>query len=397
MPPATPRSSDPSDVSDPSDLSDVSNPPVRPTPPTPSRWLIGFGIWTALALLAVLQNALFYRSIGEPVPWGNLIPVRLADWYTCALFTPLYFRLVRRYPLDEGGWLRVVPIHLGATAAFVIAKYVIYTPIFNLLRPETRAARTLGEMLAGNFIIENVIFWAVLGVVQAVESFRKLREREVQAAQLAGQLASARLDALAGQLHPHFLFNTLQGISTLLHRDPGAADTMLTRLGDLLRRTLQRGGGHEVTLAEELELLELYLGIMRTRFADRLTVDIGVPGDLRTALVPRFILQPLVENALQHGVERRAGKGRVEIRARRDAGSLVLSVRDDGPGSGGNGGRAPAEGVGLSNTRHRLRQLYGDAQRLDLSDRAAGGFEAAVVIPFRPAADGVLPPEPAAR
>jgi len=394
MPPATPRSSD---VSDPSDLSDVPTPPVRPTPPAPSRWLIGFAIWTALALLAVLQNALFYRSIGEPVPWGNLIPVRLADWYTCALFTPLYFWLVRRYPLDEGGWLRVVPVHLGATAVFVVAKYVIYTPIFNLLRPDTRAARTLGEMLAGNFIIENVIFWAVLAVVQAVESFRKLREREVQAAQLAGQLANARLDALAGQLHPHFLFNTLQGISTLLHRDPGAADTMLTRLSDLLRRTLQRGGGHEVTLAEELELLELYLGIMRTRFADRLTVDIGVPGDLRTALVPRFILQPLVENALQHGVERRAGKGHVEIRARRDAGALVLSVRDDGPGSGGKGGHAPAEGVGLSNTRHRLRQLYGDAQRIDLSDRAQGGFEAAIVIPFRPAATGVLSPEPAAR
>ena len=355
-------------------------------------WAAGFAIWTVLGFLAVLQNALFFRAMGEPVPWGSLIPVRLADWYTCALFTPLYFWLVRRYPLDEGSWLRSVPVHLGATVAFVVAKYAIYTPIYNALRPPERAARTIGEMLAGSFIIENVIFWAMIGVIQAVESFRKLREREVQAAQLAGQLANARLDALTGQLHPHFLFNTLQGVSTLLHRDPAAADTMLTRLSDLLRRTLQQGGGHEVTLSEELELLELYLGIMRTRFADRLTVEIDVDEALGDALVPRFILQPLVENALRHGVERRGGAGLVEIRGRRDGASLLLSVRDDGPGTGGSGGHAPADGVGLSNTRHRLRQLYGDAQRLELSGGASGGFEVFIAIPFRVATAGAAAP-----
>lgn len=358
-------------------------------------WVAGFGIWTVLGLLAVLQNALFFRSVGEPVPWASLVPVRLADWYTCALFTPLYFWLVRRFPLDEGAWLRAVPVHLAATAMFVVAKYAIYTPIFNLLRPDNRPVRTLGEMLAGSFIIENVIFWSMIGVIQAIESFRKLRERELQAAQLAGQLAHARLDALTGQLHPHFLFNTLQGVSTLLHRDPAAADTMLARLSDLLRRTLQRDGRHEVTLAEELELLELYLGIMRTRFADRLTVDIDVSPSLGTGLVPRFILQPLVENAIQHGIERRSGAGRIEITARREDESLVLRVRDDGPGTRGNGGRAPAEGVGLSNTRHRLRQLYGDAQRLDLGDADLGGCVVTLSIPFRPAADPAQTPAPA--
>ena len=348
-----------------------------------------------LGLLAVLQNAVFFRSVGEPVPWASLIPVRLADWYTCALFTPVYFWLVRRYPLDEGGWLRAVPIHLGATAVFVVAKYAMYTPIFNLLRPETRPPRTFGEMLAGNFIIENVIFWSMIGVIQAIESFRKLREREVQAAQLAGQLANARLDALTGQLHPHFLFNTLQGVSTLLHRDPSAADTMLARLSDLLRRTLQRDGRHEVTLEEELELLELYLGIMRTRFADRLSVAVDVAPALRTALVPRFVLQPLVENAIQHGIERRSGAGRIDIAGRREGESLILSVRDDGPGSRGNGGRPPAEGVGLSNTRHRLRQLYGEAQRLELGGSAMGGFEVTLAFPFRPASEGAPQPVPA--
>ena len=373
----------------------VSDPSAVSSPrPRWHGWVAGFGIWTVLGLLAVLQNALFFRAVGEPVPWGNLLPVRLADWYTCALFTPLYFWLVRRFPLDEGGWLRSVPVHLAATAAFVMAKYVIYTPIYNLLRPESRPERSLGEMLAGNFIIENVIFWSMVGVIQAIESFRKLREREVQAAHLAGQLANARLDALTGQLHPHFLFNTLQGVSTLLHRDPAAADTMLARLSDLLRRTLQRDGRHEVALAEELELLELYLDIMRTRFADRLTVEIDVAAELRAALVPRFILQPLVENALKHGIERRSGSGRIEIAARREGVELALSVRDDGPGTGGNGGRTPAEGVGLSNTRHRLRQLYGDAQRLELRDGAMGGFEVTLSIPFRPAV--VEAPAPAA-
>ena len=346
-------------------------------------WLAGFAIWTVLAILAVLQNAIFFKAAGQPVPWGNLLPLRLADWYTCALFTPVYFWLVRRYPLDEGGWLRAVPIHLAATAVIVVVKYAIYTPLYNALRPPGRDPSTFGEMLAGHFIIENVIFWAMIGVIQAIESFRKLREREVQAAQLAGQLANARLDALTGQLHPHFLFNTLQGISTLLHRDPAAADTMLARLSDLLRRTLQRGGGHEVTLAEELELLELYLGIMRTRFADRLTVDIDVPSPLHGALVPRFLLQPLVENAIQHGIERRAGAGHIEIAARQVGESLMLTVRDDGPGIRGSGGPPPSEGVGLSNTRHRLRQLYGDAQRLELSDGAAGGFEVSIALPLR--------------
>jgi signal transduction histidine kinase len=367
--------------------------PASPRPrPRWHWWVAGFAIWTVLGLLAVLQNAIFYGSIGEPVPWANLLPVRLADWYTCALFTPVYFWLVRRFPLDEGGWLRAVPVHLAATAVFVVAKYAIYTPVFNLLRPENRPARTFGEMLAGSFIIENVIFWSMIGVIQAIESFRKLREREVQAAQLAGQLANARLDVLTGQLHPHFLFNTLQGVSTLLHRDPAAADTMLARLSDLLRRTLQRDGRHEVTLSEELELLDLYLGIMRTRFADRLTVAIDVDAGLGAVLVPRFILQPLVENAIQHGIERRSGAGRIEVAGRRDGESLILSVRDDGPGTRGSGGRAPAEGVGLSNTRHRLRQLYGDSQRLELSDGAMGGFEVTMSIPFRPAADAAPTP-----
>jgi LytS/YehU family sensor histidine kinase len=173
-----------------------------------------------------------------------------------------------------------------------------------------------------------------------------------------------------------------------MHRDVEAADAMLARLGELLRHTLQEGDRHEVPLREELELLEHYLAIMRVRFQDRLTVVTEAAPETLDALVPHFVLQPLVENALQHGIARRPGAGRVEIRAERVGGELRLSVTDDGPGltARGGGHAFPREGVGLSNTRARLRQLYGDAQHLSLEPRKGGsGLRVTLVIPFRAA------------
>lgn len=349
-----------------------------------AKWLLGFAVWTLLALLIALQNGLYLQSVDQPVDWSRLVLSRLADWYTCAIFTPAYFWLVRRWPLDRQHWSTAVPILLGATSVFVVLKFALFVPLVNAIYAGTGRSRTLGDTLASSFVFETIAFWCLLGVIQAIVYYGRLREREAQAARLAAQLSDARLDALTAQLHPHFLFNTLQAISTLLHRDPVSADAMLARLSELLRRTLHRGSGHEVALREEVELLDLYLEIVQTRFADRLTIAREIPEELGEAQVPHFILQPLVENALEHGIARRGGAGRIAIVATREDNSLVLRVSDDGVGLGA-GPAGAGDGIGLSNTRRRLLQLYGSAQSLELTPARGGGLDVTLRLPWHTA------------
>jgi len=341
------------------------------------------GVWTALGLLSAAGAAFAFRQFGRPVAWGRLVPDRLLDWYTCAAFTPVFIWLSRRWPLEGRWWITRVPPWVAITSAAVPIKYALYVgiaPQFPDMTP-----RPLGTMIAVNFINESIAFWATIAVIYAVEHYDRLRQREIQTAVLKSELAEARLEALGAQLHPHFLFNTLQGISTLIHRDAGAADRMLARLSDLLRRTLARPSRPEVPLAEELEVLDHYLEIQRVRFQDRLVVDRAIPAALADALVPHFILQPLVENAIQHGIARHAGSGRIRITAERRDGGLILAVTDDGPGIEGSGEAGTSNGIGLSNTRRRLTALYGEAGRVDLSPAPGGGVRVSVTLPFRAA------------
>jgi signal transduction histidine kinase len=355
-------------------------------------WALGFAVWTLLALLTALQYIIFARTAGRPVDVGSIVVGRLADWYTCAVFTPVYFWMVRRWPLERTRWVPPISTYLGITALTVVAKFALHVPIMNAMRDDPGPRMTLGDALSRGFITENVAFWCLLGIVLAVEYYSRVREQEVHAARLNAQLADARLEALAAQLHPHFLFNTLQGISTLIHRDPSAADTMLAQVSELLRRTLRRERSHEIPLREELELLRLYLGIVEQRFADRLAVTIDVAPDLGDALVPHFILQPIVENALNHGVARRAGAGAVHVAAERLGDDLVIAVMDDGPASLPPDSPA-GDGIGLSNTRRRLAQLYGRDQALETGPRAEGGFRVAMRLPWHvsPIIEGVAP------
>jgi len=236
--------------------------------------------------------------------------------------------------------------------------------------PSRPPSRGLGSFLLLRLVTESLPFWAMIALIHAFEFHRRYRQRDVETARLQAQLAQSRLESLTAQLHPHFLFNTLQGISTLMHRDVKAADAMLSRLSDLLRQTLQRGDRQEAPLGEELEVLDHYVEISRERFKDRLVFETSVPPGLRDALVPFFILQPLVENALRHGIERRAGAGRVTVSVERRGDALYLCVTDNGPGLPTDGRAFPNEGIGLSNTRQRLRQLYGDQQSLAAIHRA---------------------------
>ncbi|HEV2129507.1 MAG TPA: histidine kinase, partial [Longimicrobiaceae bacterium] len=199
-----------------------------------------------------------------------------------------------------------------------------------------------------------------------------------------GQLTRAQLDVLKMQLHPHFLFNTLNAISALMHRDVPAADRMLARLGDLLRLSLEKAGTQEVTLRDELEFLEPYLEIEQTRFGDRLKVEWTIDSEALDAMVPHLILQPLVENSIRHGIAPRAAPGRIEISAQRSNGSLQLEVRDNGRGLN-QGDQMRSTGVGLSNTRARLAQLYDGSHSFEVGGAPEGGVVVAMEIPFRPA------------
>jgi two-component system, LytTR family, sensor kinase len=353
-------------------------PPPARAPDTRLLWLAGFAAWTALTFLSISETALSLAYRGEPVHWGTLIAWRAIDWYTCALFVPPFLWLVRRAPLERRTWKRRAPLYVAVTLAATFAKYAVLVPI---QRELFDADRTFGAVLAGNAITELMTYWAVVGVLHALEFYRRYREREALALQLRAELGEAQLRALRAQLNPHFLFNTLNAATALLHRDPDAADAMLTRLGELLRLTLRDGPGHETRLRDELALLERYLEIMRVRFADQLTVTCRVPAELEDAMVPTFVLQPLVENALEHGVARLDGPGHVEIAARREGESLVLAVRDDGPG--GAAGSGDGDGIGLSNTRGRLAQLYGAGAVLALRRAAEGGTEAELRLPLR--------------
>ena len=336
---------------------------------TRQLWLFGILIWVTLGLLSAAQNATWRALMGRPIDWLRIVPNSLADWLTCGLFTPAFYWMVRRYPIRGERWWTRLPVHLVASFLFVLLKVSIYAPLYNLLNPTEPRAWSM--VLLGGFYADMLAYWASVGVIHAIEYYRESRERELEATRLA-------LENLRAQLQPHFLFNTLQSISTLIHRDQAAADRMLTDLSDLLRLSLRSSASQEVPLREELAFLDRYLDIMRVRFGDRLRIAVEAPDDVRDALVPSLVLQPIVENAITHGMADRPDIGHVAVRARREGESLELEVSDDGPGPGS---AVPTNGIGLTNTRERIARLYGGAGKVEAL--ANGGFTLRLIIPFK--------------
>jgi signal transduction histidine kinase len=310
-------------------------------------------------------------------------------WLVWIPATPIVLALGRRFPIERGTWWRVLPVHLVACLLISLAHFAFATYVYQVLLPfgPPRTPRSFFEMFSGRamsqFHLDLLIYGATLGVGYAVSYYFRYREREFRASQLETQLAQAQLQTLKMQLHPHFLFNTLNGIAGLVRDSKNkAAVDMLAGLSDLLRYTLENAGKQEVPLKEELEFLELYLDIQQMRFSDRLKVEMHIEPEVLDALVPNLILQPLVENSIRHGISRRAAAGVVGVSAQRDNGSLRIRIYDDGPGLKRDDGAGMLEGVGLSNTRARLAQLYGDRQNFTLTEREGGGVEAVLVIPF---------------
>jgi two-component system, LytTR family, sensor kinase len=334
-------------------------------------------VWTLLAVLGASQDGVNLLYQGQPVPWARTFAASFADWYSCAAFTPVVIWLVRRRPLSAA-WIRHGALYVIAAAAMVVAKYALYLPLRRVLAP--RADLTLAGLLADRFFFELLAFASMIGIALAVEYARTLREREVRTSRLEARLATAQLDALRAQIRPHFLFNTLNAVSTLMHRDAEAADEMLSLLCDLLRETLDADGVQQVPLSHELRVLDLYFDIMRLRFSDRLTVEVRVAPEVMDAPVPHFILQPLAENAIEHGIARDPRAGRIVVAAERAGGGVRITVTDDGPGPAEGAPAVRREGIGLANTRERLRQTYGAAGTVRLH-RSGAGTQVELLLP----------------
>ena len=346
-------------------------------------WTVTLGAWTAIAFLGAAARYAYYFD-REHIAWWHSLAYSLTDEYLWALLTPPLLAFGVAFRLDRDTWPRL-PLHLGVAIALPVLYWF----------PATALTRYVGGALGhpawgweitrqdfvGAYLGNLILGIEVLAVSQWLVLHRESRERAVRASKLETELARAQLQLLRHQLEPHFLFNTLHAIGTLVHADPDAAERMIVLLSDLLRRALQEMGGQEVALREEVDFLDRYLEIEHVRFPDRLRVVREIQPESLGALVPTLLLHPLVENAIRHGVARRAQGGCLGIGAQCVDGRLELRVWDDGPPGAAAEGRST--GIGLANTRARLEHLYGTAHRFELRRAREGGMEVAVSLPFR--------------
>ena len=357
------------------------------TPPWP--WV--FGAATAFGVSSFLQAyrlTLVNSKPGMTIEAGKLLILNLALWYLPALMVPAIVWAARRFPLEAGRRVRAIAVHSAGAVIFSFAHIIGLLGVrFLLWENGGKSPLATWEQYFQRRVFEQMdaslmVYAVIVGVSHAVAYYHELQERKLKAAQLETRLIEARLKTLEAELHPHFLFNTLHAISTLVHRDPESADRMISRLSDLLRITFDRSGEPKVSLKEEVEFLQKYLDIEQTRFQDRLTVSVHVEPEALDGEVPRMILQPLVENAIKHGIAGRSGGDNIRITAGLDGERLWMQVRDNGAGLQVRTLKALRTGIGLSNTRARLDCLYGRHYRLEFSDKH-GGLSVLIEIPFQ--------------
>lgn len=346
-------------------------------------------VWTVLAFLFAGQYYATSAMTMRSVSWSFALSHALADWYVFALLAPPVAWLGRYVRLEWPLRTRHVVIHVSACAAFMIA-YLLIRATVGLwqVRASGGTAGFFGlfEILLVKTVPHSLlVYWAIVSVQHVAAYQERARERERRAVELEQRLTAARLQALQMQLNPHFLFNTLNAISSLMHQDVDAADRMLVRLSELLRRALDTRDRQEVPLREELDFLERYLEIEQARFRERLTVKRNIDEALLDAHVPNLVLQPLVENAIKHGIEKQRRPGVITLGVHREEDQVVLTVRDNGPGLAAAAARPNPQGhgIGVGNTRRRLEQLYGRNQELLMRDADGGGTEVVVRLPLR--------------
>jgi signal transduction histidine kinase len=351
------------------------------------RWLVVAAVWSVPALLAALETFVFWRMAGRDHPFWLAIATQAPAWLTYALLTPAIFALGRRFPLQRPRLARHAALHLSASLTAGIGYAVLATAAASAFSPVPRPM-SFGRVALSWYLsalpLTTLAYFGVLGVGHALAYLAESRRRETEASRLSAQLAEARLGALRMQLHPHFLFNTLNAVTVLARDgDTRGVTRMLELLSELLREVLRSDAAHRVPLEKELAFARRYLAIEEIRFADRLRIEERVEDSARDADVPAFALQPLVENALRHGIAPRATGGTVQLGARRAGDDVELWVRDDGVGLPDDWSGADDYGVGLSNTAARLTELHGARGTLEVRRAAGGGTHVAVRLPYR--------------
>lgn len=356
---------------------------TRDEPPALARswlWPVTWTWWTVDGLATLGQYHFMQATAGRPTAWEHALLTSMASAWLWVPLTLAIVWLTERFPLGRERLASRLIVHV-AGALFVVSVRAgavwLLDPWIGWYGSLPPFRVVLLQSLLNNFML----YWMIAGVAHAGLYARRERRRATEAARLSAELAEAQLAALKAQLHPHFLFNALGSISELVHLDPDGADRMLVKLSALLRRALDVASTQEVTLAEELSFLQPYLEIEQVRFADRLTVRWDIDPQSRAALVPHLALQPLLENAIVHGIAPRAGGGTVGVAARVVGERLVLAVRDDGVGSAAR--VRAGVGVGLTNTRARLERLYGAEHRFTVGDVAGGGVAVELELPLR--------------
>jgi signal transduction histidine kinase len=347
-------------------------------------WLFVSAAWLGPAITAALRAYVQGRLDGHPVHVGDLV-WEGGDWLIYGLLTPVVFLIGRRLPLTRPHlWARLTAHFLASIAlcaAWTASGVLLWSAVYG--HPGAPYGGSAMGWFIGSLPFGVAVYFAVIGAERAAAYFVEAREGETQAARLSAQLAEARLGALRMQLQPHFLFNSLNAITVVVRdQDTRTAARMLEQLGEILHQVMRSDRPQEVSLSEELEFLRRILELEQIRFSDRLNPVFDIEAAVLGAAVPDFILQPLVENALRHGLAMRTGATLLRIEARRDGGELVLSVTDDGPGPA-EGMAEWREGVGLANTRERLSTLYGTGATLTLAATPAGGARATIRIPYR--------------
>jgi signal transduction histidine kinase len=340
---------------------------------TGRRLAVITGVWCYFAAMLTVNNYVYSSMMGRPITWRDAAGVPILTYALWACFTPLilfFCERIRRLRWRPVFWIAA---H-GAFALLILllnaAAWIPLTPAEGDLANIPRFSWHFLSILFWQGVAWNLwMYWVIVGIFYGLDYYFGARDARLRAAQLEGQLAKAELDVLKSQLQPHFLFNTLNLVSSLIHTDVASADDMIGDLGSLLRMSLESHAAQQVPLAEEMKAVELYLNIQRLRFQDTLTVELQIDPATLEARVPHLILQPLVENAFRHGISRRVGPGLLKIESKNGDGILKLCISDNGPGVTGETASA---GIGLSNTRARLEKLYGERAALRCNHSPAG-------------------------
>ncbi len=353
------------------------------------RILIFSAGWILLAFL--FSGFVYFSNLQganpRPFEWNRFF-LQQCIIYSWAILSPLIVFFAKQFRFGKQNWWRLLPAHFIAAVVFLLLHAAIYATFFKIVNPARFAevsgflAVTLRQTVnAGDLML----YFFVLSSIYMVDFYQHFQAEQLKSSELKAALATSQLNALKMQIHPHFLFNTLNSISALMHEDIKAADKMVARLGDFLRMTLENSGDREVSLKQEMDFARRYLEIESVRFQDRLVVEMNIDPETLAARVPNLILQPIVENAIKHGISRQTKVGSLIISSNRHGDRLQIRVEDSGPGlqpSNGNGKGSKSAGIGLANTRERLAHLYEENYRFEIKNAVPHGLIVTLEIPF---------------